>query len=471
MGADQKMSGARSPKRIGPSSVPQHLLKKYYKSGPRYTSYPTAPQFQSKFDEAAVRSEWQKTNAPGGRGLSIYLHIPFCEKRCLYCGCYTESGHSQEDARQYLDSVEKEIEWILKIIGRNRRVEQLALGGGTPTFLKPELMRTLLNSLKKNFEFDPAGERSIEIDPRSVDNDYLDLLLSLGFNRFSFGVQDLDPEVMKKVGRIQSEGKLVGLVDHLRGRGHNAINIDLIYGLPGQTQQSFGTTIDQICKIKPLRIALFGYAHVPWVSPHQKALESFHIPTPEERVAVFGLAYDRLLDAGYRHVGMDHFALPSDELIVALNNRTLTRNFMGYTTSRGLDLIGIGASAISSVGASYTQNVKDIKQYCDRAGQSNWVKALVLTGEDELRRELIIDLFCNFFLDKRRLEAKFKINFNEHFEKEMAELKDMEQDSLVKVNENNLKVTELGRFFIRNICMTFDQYLGDATGAQYSKTL
>jgi oxygen-independent coproporphyrinogen III oxidase len=471
MGAHQKMSGAQSTKRIGPSSIPKNLLDKYYKSGPRYTSYPTAPQFKGGFDETTVVAEWQKTNAPGGRGLSLYLHIPFCEKRCLYCGCYTESGHSQEDARQYLGAAQKEIGRVVKIIDRSRRVEQLALGGGTPTFLNPELMRALVASLQKNFEFDQAGERSIEIDPRSVDNGYLDALSGLGFNRFSFGVQDLDPEVQKKVGRMHSEEKLAGLVDHLRGLGHNAVNIDLIYGLPGQTPQSFSKTIDRVCAIKPTRIALFGYAHVPWVSPHQKALESFQIPVPEERVAIFGLAYEQLLNAGYWHVGMDHFAQPADELIGALNKRTLTRNFMGYTTRRGLDLIGIGASAISSVGACYTQNVKDVKQYIDRAGQSAWVKALVLTGEDELRRELIIDLFCNFFLDMRRLETKFKINFKEHFGEELAELGNMEQDGLVKLNEKSIEVTELGRFFIRNICMTFDQYLGDATGAQYSKTL
>jgi oxygen-independent coproporphyrinogen III oxidase len=468
MAADKKMSAVQNPERISPSSVPQELLKKYYKSGPRYTSYPTAPQFKSEFDATAVKAQWLKA----GKGLSLYIHLPFCEKRCLYCGCYTESGHSKETVKEYLAALGRETGRILKLIGQKRKVGQLALGGGTPTSLAPDLMAELINGLKKNFEFPPDGERSIEIDPRSVDDSYLDLLSELGFNRFSFGVQDLDPELQKKIGRVQSAEKIAGLITHLRGLGHKAINIDLIYGLPGQTLQSFGGTIRQIVKIKPFRIALFGYAHVPWVSPHQKTLEAYAIPTPEERTAIFGMAFDGLRDAGYENVGMDHFALPTDELVLALKSRTLTRNFMGYTTRRGLDLIGIGASAISSVGACYTQNVKDVRQYIELAGESTWVKALLLTKEDEMRRELILDLFCNCFLDTARLEKKFSIVFGEHFAPELDALREMEKDGLVVIAPGSLEVTALGRYFIRNICMTFDQYLtpGDQAG-RYSKTI
>jgi len=458
--------------RISPATVPAWLLKKYFKSGPRYTSYPTAPQFKSQFDKDQVQEEWRKTNSPKGKGLSLYLHIPFCEKRCLYCGCYTEAGHGPETVNQYLKAMDLECRSILKIIDPARSVEQLAMGGGTPTFLKPVQMRALVEGLKKEFNFSSAGERSIEIDPRSVDEQYLDLLLELGFNRFSFGVQDLDPEVQRNVGRIQSEEKIIGLVSHLKNRGHHAINLDLIYGLPGQTPQSYEATVSKIARLRPSRIALFGYAHVPWVSPHQKALEQYHIPSPEERMALFGLAYDKLLASGYKHVGMDHFALPDDELIQALNSRTLTRNFMGYTTRRGLDLIGIGASSISSVGASYAQNEKASEKYMAKAWDSAWVKALLLSGEDRLRRELILDLFCNFYLDVKKLEQNFSVDFKNHFAPELEGLGPMAQDGLVELSDDHIQVTDLGRFFIRNICMCFDQYLDrENPEARYSKTL
>ncbi len=458
-------------KRLSPDTVPSRLLKKYYKSGPRYTSYPTAPQFKSEFDREAVLAEWRKTNLPQGKGLSLYIHIPFCGKRCLYCGCYTETGHKKDTVKNYLEALQIEVDRTLGVIDPKRSLEQLALGGGTPTFLQPEFMAELVNGLKKSFNFSSAAERSLEIDPRSVNNDYLDALIELGFNRFSFGVQDLDPNVQKNVGRVQPEEKIVALLEHLRKRGQNAINIDLIYGLPGQTLESYAVTIDKVIKIRPSRVALFGYAHVPWVSPHQQALEQYSIPTPEERMALFGLAYNKFLDRGYAHVGMDHFALPDDELIKALKSRTLTRNFMGYTTRRGLDLIGIGASSISSVGATYAQNVKDVAKYIEQAGTDTWVKALILTSEDLLRRELILDLFCNFYLDLSALEQKFGIGFAEHFAPELEKLKEMQQDGLIEIAPDHLRVTDLGRFFIRNICMTFDQYLEADSQARYSKTL
>jgi oxygen-independent coproporphyrinogen-3 oxidase len=312
-------------KRISPSTVPKKLLDKYFKSGPRYTSYPTAPQFKTEFEEDEIKSQWIGTNDPKGKGLSLYIHIPFCKKRCLYCGCYTEAGARQETAKNYAGALLKEAERVLRIIDPDRPLDQLAMGGGTPVFLEQENMAKLLKGLKSLFNFSPDGERSLEIDPRSIDESYLDLLVDEGFNRFSFGVQDLDPQVQKNVGRIMSEEKIAGLLSHLKAKGHKAINIDLIYGLPGQTPDSFGATIKKIIEFKPSRIALFGYAHVPWMSPHQKALEKYDIPNPEERMALFGLAYDLLLEAGYEHVGMDHFALPEDELIQALKSRTLTR--------------------------------------------------------------------------------------------------------------------------------------------------
>jgi oxygen-independent coproporphyrinogen-3 oxidase len=465
------MSAGAASRRITPATVPGELMERYATSGPRYTSYPTAPQFRTEFDAARIEEEWRRTNERG-TGLSLYVHIPFCKERCRYCGCFTETGHDADTAETYVGALLREADRLLGILDGHRPLEQLALGGGTPVFLTPEQMRRLIEGLRARFSFAPDGERSLEIDPRRVDSGYLDLLIELGFNRFSFGVQDLDPRVQRNVGRILPVERLESLVAHLRERGQRAINLDLIYGLPGQSLESFGRTVAQIVAIRPSRIALFGYAHVPWMSPHQKELERFAIPDTAERMALFGMAYDRLLDAGYAHVGMDHFALPTDELIIALNQRTLTRNFMGYTTRRGLDLVGIGASSISSVGRTYAQNVKRVSDYLARAGERTWIKGLILNDEDLLRRELILELFCNFHLDIRETERRFGIVFREHFAGELAALQPMIDDALLTVDDAEITVTDLGRFFIRNICMTFDQYLrGEQRVGRYSRTL
>ena len=458
--------------RMGPLDIPQWLLVKYATSGPRYTSYPTAPQFKSDFSEARILEDWHGTNACGRKGLSLYLHVPFCQSRCLYCGCFTETGHGAETVERYVAALLKEAGRIRTIIDPSRRVELLALGGGTPTFLQPEQMRALVDGLAARFQFAPDSERSIEVDPRRIDAGYLDLLLGLGFNRISFGVQDLDEQVQRNVARVLPEQKLVALIEHLRNRDFNAINLDLMYGLPGQTEASFRRTIDRIIALAPSRIALFGYAHVPWVSPQQQALEKLGLPGPAERTRLFGLAFRLLLDAGYSHIGMDHFAWRHDELIRALENRSLTRNFMGYSTRRGLDLVGIGASAISSVDGTYAQNEKSLEAYLRKAGGSTWIKGLRLSSEDLLRREIILDLFCNFYLDVARIEQQFGLEFNRHFARELDQLALMEADGLLRMHDSKIQVSDLGRFFIRNICMCFDQYLsGESRQVSYSRTV
>jgi len=459
--------------RVGPRQVPGDLLERYQKSGPRYTSYPTAPQFTTDFDRAAVLDRLLAGNHTEPTGLSIYLHIPFCRTRCSYCGCYTLLGYGEDETRRYAKSLLAEVDWWLETCDPSRPVRQLALGGGTPTFLTPDTMRYLCEGLQSKLQFAPDAERSIEVDPRGVDSDYLDLLLELGFNRVSFGVQDLDPRVQKNVNRILPYEKLVGHFDHLAARGLSAINLDLIYGLPGQTVASFERTMERVIALRPSRIATFGYAHVPWVSPHQKELEGLGIPGPALRMELFGLAYDMLADAGWRHVGMDHFSLPEDELVKALDSRTLTRSFMGYTTLRGLDLVACGASAISAASGTYTQNVKAVPEYLRREGGDRWVKGYVLDFEDELRREIIMDLFCNFHLDIRQVEEKFDIRFSDHFAAELEAMKPLVEDGLLVVAEGELAVTDLGRFFIRNISMTFDTYLRREadTSRRYSKTI
>jgi len=456
---------------INPRDIPGELLEKYQSNGPRYTSYPTAPQFTTGIDNKTLIRLWNETNTTNN-GVSIYTHFPFCKSRCLYCGCFTHTDQPETIKEQYLEALKLEIDRLFIIVNPSHSIQQLTLGGGTPTHLQPKQLSDYIDHLSKTATFHPEGERSIEVDPRSVDEAYLEQLLQMGFNRISFGVQDLNPAVQKNINRILAEEKLKDLVTHLRKKGLEAINFDLIYGLPGQTKDSFADTIRKINILRPSRIALFGYAHVPWVSPHQKLMENLPIPNPQERMEIFGIAFDLLLQAGYLPIGMDHFALPHDELVKALNERTLTRNFMGYTTRRGLDLVGIGASSISSVGITYTQNEKNLSSYLDNSQKSHWQKGLILSPEDTLRREIILELFCNFYLDIPALEKKYSLNFARHFAAELEALKPIEQDGLMQIQKDNLSVTKLGRFFIRNICMQFDQYLtGENREKRYSKTL
>lgn len=456
---------------INPRDIPRQYLEKYHRSGPRYTSYPTAPQFKTEFDPDRIAAGWRVTNS-NDNGLSIYTHFPFCRSRCLYCGCFTHIGKSEETKAAYLDALKREVDAVFSIIDPARKVHQMAFGGGTPTFMKADQLTAYVKYLERRVTFDTDAERSIEIDPRGVDELYLDILVKLGFNRFSFGVQDMDPDVQKIINRVLDERELENRIAHLRRLGVEAINLDLIYGLPGQTPDSFAVTIDKVTELRPSRIALFGYAHVPWVSPHQEAMEKHKMPDPSERMELFGRAFDLLMDAGYRHIGMDHFALPGDELLEALTNRTLTRNFMGYTTRRGLDLIGIGASSISSVGMTYAQNEKIIDTYMGTTNGSRWIKALELTPEDNLRREIIMDLFCNFYLDTAAVAKKFDIDFAGHFGTELAALESFREDGLIEITDNALAVTETGKFFIRNICMNFDGYLKkEDPEKRYSKTI
>jgi oxygen-independent coproporphyrinogen-3 oxidase len=450
-----------------PSTIPADLLEKYNRSGPRYTSYPTAPQFSEEFDVTEVTERWRE--ADRSRGLSVYVHLPFCAHRCLYCACTTEIGHSVETRQGYVEDLARELDRVVELLGTGREIHQLALGGGTPTHLTPPQMSRLVAELRSRFVFPSGGERSLEIDPRHVDEEYLDLLLELGFNRFSFGVQDFDSCVQQKIRRETDPVKLSGLLEHTRRRGQSAINLDIMYGLPGQTEESFSRTIDKTLDLRPTRAAVFGYAHVPWVSPHQKALEKHQIPGPELRAALFGMAYDKLTDAGYVHVGMDHFALPEDELVKALRGYTLTRNFMGYTTRGGRDLVGVGASAISSVNTTYTQNLKTVADYRGRVSDP-WFKALLMSQEDVLRRELILQLFCNFRVDLKSLGERHGLDWGVHFSDELGALQGFREDEMLDVTNGVLEVTDLGRFFIRNICMTFDQYLAPGKG-RYSKTV
>jgi len=456
-----------SPRELSPD-----LLARYEKSGPRYTSYPTAPHFREDLDPDAIAARWRGGN-DAGAGLSLYVHVPFCPTRCGYCGCYTLTDQPDGRVDAYLRGLLDQADEVTALVDPARPLEQISFGGGTPTHPGPERFSTLMEGLKSRFTFDPEGERAIEVDPRTMDTQYLDLLVDHGFNRFSFGVQDLEPRVQEIVNRVLRVERLETLMEHLRSRGVDAINLDLIYGLPGQTEESFGRTLEKVIALSPTRLAVFGYAHVPWVAPHQAALSEHTIPRRDARLALFSLAWEKLTRAGWVQVGMDHFARAGDELVEALRGRTLHRNFMGYTTRRGLDLLGLGASAISAVAATYTQNLKPVPGFLAARGMDRWSRGRLLDDEDCLRRDVIIDLLCNLHLSYDRVEAAHGVVFRDHFATELTELEALADDGLVTLGDRSLNVTPVGRYFIRNVAMVFDTYLreGAPPGARYSKTI
>ncbi|RJO63850.1 MAG: oxygen-independent coproporphyrinogen III oxidase [Myxococcales bacterium] len=458
-----------------PARVPLDLLARYTTRGPRYTSYPTAPQFKADIDREALFARWREGDAAAPpAGLSLYVHVPFCQRRCTYCGCYTHVASNPAAADGYVESLVREFELAAQVVDPARPVAQLAFGGGTPTFLPPDRLAHVLERLWAVWRFEDGAERSIELDPRSVSEEHIALLARYGFNRFSLGVQDFNPEVQRIINRVQPYERVAEVVEALHKAGRTAINFDLIYGLPGQTPDSIAETARRAITLAPTRIALFGYAHVPWMQMHQKALERYGLPDPPAKLALFGAAYDVFVEAGFVPVGMDHFARPDDELVKALAARSLHRNFMGYTTRRGLDLIAFGASGISAVSATYAQNLKELRAYAEAiaADRLPIERGYLLSDEDRLRRELIIDLFCNFHLDGAAFGAKWGVDFAAHFADELGRLAPLVGDGIVELDGATIRVTPFGRAFIRNVCMTFDQYLeADADKRRYSQTV
>lgn len=405
--------------------------------------------------------------------MAIYVHVPFCRTRCLYCGCNTQTVRNADRVQVYLDHMMLEVRRLGESLTQLPPVRVLSMGGGTPTLLEKKQMHDLVQQLRACMPLAESAEMAIEVDPRSVDANDLNHLVDLGFNRFSFGIQDLDPAVQQAVHRVIPFEKVAERMAALKGRGDLPVNVDLIYGLPCQTETSFGRTLEQIIDLSPSRLALFGYAHVPWMCPHQKALEKFELPDERLRWRLLGLAFDRLIEAGYVPVGMDHFARPDDELVHALNQGRLSRNFMGYTPHRGLDIVAMGASAISAVGHTYAQNTRSSDDYTQAMDRGMaWERARFLTEEDVLRREIILDLFCNGVLDIGGIETRFEVDFHRHFESELERMDAMAGDDLVQVTRHEVQVTGLGRHFIRNLCMVFDAYLEDRDVPQrYSRTV
>ncbi|NLC20315.1 MAG: oxygen-independent coproporphyrinogen III oxidase [Halomonadaceae bacterium] len=451
------------------------LVEKYDRPGPRYTSYPTAPQFHSAFAEDDYRAAAERSNRVAlPKPLSVYVHIPFCRSLCYYCACNKIITHNTERAAEYLDWLKQEIEVQGRLFDETRRMTQLHLGGGTPTYLSNAQLGDLMAALDAAFHFAPVEERefSLEVDPRTVTPAQIHELHELGFNRLSFGVQDFDPDVQKAVNREQSEEQVFALVQAARDAGFQSISVDLIYGLPLQTVASFDTTLDKIIALRPDRLATYSYAHLPELFKAQRLIRPEDMPPPERKIELLELTIRRLTAAGYVYIGMDHFALPEDELTLAKENGTLQRNFQGYSTHADCDMIGLGITSIGKVGDSYSQNVKETAQYQARleAGRLPVMRGYRLNNDDRLRRDVINTLMCHGRLDFAEIESRHDIVFNEYFADALAQLDEMERDGLVAIQANGLEVLPAGRLMMRNMAMAFDAYLKPNEG-RFSRTV
>ncbi len=450
------------------------LIQKYNVAGPRYTSYPPATQFHEGFTSGDARAEIAATANPP-RGISLYFHLPFCETLCWFCGCTTVITLDHNRGQTYVGSLEQEMNAVVPHLQPGRKAVQLHWGGGTPTFLRPAEIRQLGAAIRSRFPYDPDIEASVEIDPRRLTEDHVAALREAGFNRASLGVQDFDPEVQQAIHRIQSRELTEQAITWLRAAGFRSINVDLIYGLPHQTPTSFMRTLDSVLGLGPDRFAVFNYAHVPWMKPSQKIFDKRAVlPSPETKLEVLKLITERLTgEAGYVYIGMDHFARPTDELAVAQANRSLQRNFQGYSTRGGSDILAFGMSAISQTEGAYWQNLKDLPAYAEAVarGQLPVHRGLKVSAEDQVRREVIMEIMCNLGLDFARLGRRLGVRIEEKFAAEIDGLSDMEADGLLRRSSQGIEITDLGRLLVRNIAMRFDPRLPTSGERRFSRTI
>lgn len=450
------------------------LLQKYNTAGPRYTSYPTAVSFINEFSENDFKCSVEKLQrAHTGTKLSLYIHIPFCHSLCYYCACNKIVTRNKDKLDRYLNYLKKEIERRSQLFG-SFTVDKLHFGGGTPSFLSETQLNDLLTFIKKKFTFDNTIEQSIEIDPRNLPKNYLRDLHLLGFTRLSFGVQDVNLDVQGKINRIQSTALLESLISEAKQLGFNSINLDLIYGLPGQNVTTLEETLAVVKDLDPDRISLFNYAHMPQLFAAQRKIKDAWLPTAEQKFTLFKFLAANLIDQGYHFIGMDHFAKPNDELSVAAKEKRLYRNFQGYTTDKSNCILGLGVSSISSLGASYSQNVKKLNEYYSAIDNNNSTleKGLLLTCDDEIRRSLIQQLMCNFYINKKDFSKQHQINFDAYFAKSLNELAPYAEDGLLSETEDAINVHVKGRLLIRNICMNFDAHIeNDIHKMRYSRVI
>lgn len=454
-------------------NVDLDLIRKFNIPGPRYTSYPPATHFTEEFDREQWNRHIESNNETADRDLSLYYHLPFCESLCWFCGCTTVITTKQDKSRVYLEYLEKEMDLMAEKIHPDRQVAQLHLGGGTPTFLTADEILKLGEMIHSRFKIRPDLEAGVEVDPRRLTEEKVRALAEVGFNRASMGVQDNNPKVQKAIHRIQPLEMTTQTVEWVRQYGFESVNIDLIYGLPYQTVKSFEKTLDEVLELQPDRFAVFSYAHVPWIKPAQKILTDDILPSADVKLELLKLTIEKLSANGYRYIGMDHFSREDDELTIAQQEKTLQRNFQGYSTKGGVDIYAYGMSSISQAEDIYWQNKKELPEYYADldAGRLPLSKAYILTGEDRIRRQTIMRLMCDLELDYAGMSRLLDIDFEQHFASELASFEDLEGDGLVEFKSGKLLVTDLGRMFIRIIAMRFDAYLIAGKKGRFSKAI
>lgn len=453
--------------------VPRELIAKYATPGPRYTSYPTAPVWQDGFTAAQAQAIYRANNpVESQRPLALYLHLPFCTSLCWYCGCNVKISRNKNVTQPYLEALQRELALLSPELAPRRQISQMHWGGGTPTYLSPEAIGELVQLLRQHVPFAPEAELSIEVDPRVTTFEHLAALRASGFNRLSMGVQDFNPAVQAAVHRIQPFAITAALIAESRRLGFESINIDLMYGLPYQNEASFGETLEQVRQLNPDRLALFHYAHVPWIKPAQKLIPLEALPDSDTKLAIFERAIGELLEQGYRYIGMDHFAKPEDTLSQAQAQHTLRRNFMGYTTQAGTDLYGLGMSSISEIDGHFLQNQRELPAYENilAAGQLPIQRGMVLSADDHLRKAVIEQLICNGYLDFAELGQRFGIDFSAYFAQELAACQPLAEDGLLHLSPHHIEVLPRGQILIRNVCMLWDVYLSRQP-AGFSKTM
>ncbi len=452
------------------------LLKRFNRPGPRYTSYPTAPMFSDKFTDDDLIAEIDATNGRESTAdISLYAHFPFCEKLCYFCGCNMRVSHDRELINEYNEYLKREIAMIAKRISPGRRLSQMHWGGGTPSYLLPEEIRDVGAFILDTFGLADGVEASVEIDPRGLTAEHIAAFRDSGFNRISMGVQDFELKVQEAINRIQSEAISRQAVEWARDAGFESINLDLIYGLPHQTLDGFARTVEKVIDISPDRLAVFNYAHVPWLKKHQNLIKSEDLPSADDRLLILQMTIAMLTGAGYQYIGMDHFAKSTDELAIAQNEQTLYRNFQGYSTKSGCDVYAFGMSAISQFENIYAQNVKTVPEYFDRidTGRAATKVGYRMTNDDHIRKETIMQIMCHLRIDKRSVEGKFGIDFESYFAADIPKLAEFVDEGLLEIGVDEIKVMGQGKLIIRNMAMCFDAYLPQMTADKpvFSKTV
>ncbi len=458
------------------TSIPIELLRKYDRPGPRYTSYPTAPVWSNEVGTDSYIQALQNASEKEDEPFAVYCHIPFCECRCFYCGCNTVITKNSDKVLLYIDTLKKEIENTAKYLKNRKNVNQLHFGGGTPTYLTIDQFNDILDTLDKYFIFSKDCEKSIEIDPRVTTNEQIEALVNRGFNRISMGVQDFDNDVQIAIGRIQSFDLVKEKVDFCKSLNFEGVNIDLIYGLPKQSIESFKETLTKAISLRPDRVALYSFAYLPSVKANQMKIVESELPVTEDKYKLFALAIEMFTEAGYLQIGMDHFALPNDELSIAQNDGRLHRNFMGYTVQASPEMIGLGMSSIGYIDNSFFQSYPMLSKYNEAIEKSEFAvfKGMKLSQDDLTRQYVINSLMCNFQLSFNEFHQKFKIQYHDYFHKEHKELSEFFVDNFLEAPNGGLKITSVGRTFIRNIAMVFDAYINKDTKGKkptFSRTI